>query len=202
MRPVLLLVSPRSPLSLNPETSLGAPPRVSLPLPTSFFCLVFFFPFHSFPKSDSPNYQLTPTAFPCFRSRCRHHSPPYLLIPDVDPISLSRSDQIGSKPYNPSNIPRNSPLAGSVGGADAGDATTATKNPRELRSHHSSSTVLMLENALAAVRDDASQLPLSDLVHASTMIRDLESVLRERLSRTMGDDGEMVDSAGGTIGRP
>ena len=48
----------------------------------------------------------------------------------------------------------------------------------------------MLENALAAVRNDASQLPLSDLVHASTMIRDLESMLRERLSRSLADDDE------------
>ena len=58
----------------------------------------------------------------------------------------------------------------------------------------------MLENALAAVRDGASQLPLSDLVHASTMIRDLESVLRERLARTLGDD-EMVDSVEAVVER-
>jgi hypothetical protein len=64
-----------------------------------------------------------------------------------------------------------------------------------LRTHHSSTTVLMLENALAAVRDDASQLPLSDLVHASTMIQDLQSVLRERLSRSLGDD-EMANNMG------
>jgi len=46
----------------------------------------------------------------------------------------------------------------------------------------------MLEDALAAVRNDASQLPLSDLVHASAMIRDLEGMLRERLSRSLDDD--------------
>ena len=54
----------------------------------------------------------------------------------------------------------------------------------------------MLENVLAAVRDDASQLPRSDLVHASAMIRDLQSVLRERLSRDLGDGGGMADSVG------
>ena len=49
----------------------------------------------------------------------------------------------------------------------------------------------MLESALAAVRNDVSQIPLSDLAHASTMIRDLEGVLRERLARTTGDgDGD------------
>lgn len=47
----------------------------------------------------------------------------------------------------------------------------------------------MLENALAAVRNDASQLPLSDLMQASTMIRDLENLLREKLSRNLDDDG-------------
>lgn len=78
----------------------------------------------------------------------------------------------------------------------AGNTTTASTNDWALRTLHSSSTVLMLENALAAVRNDASQLPLSDLVHASTMIRDLESVLREKLSRNLGDD-EMEDGAGG-----
>jgi hypothetical protein len=102
---------------------------------------------------------------------------------DPDPNPLSRSSQNGSKPPDP---PRNSHLAGTVSGAGAGDDTTASKNDRLLRTHHSSSTVLMLENALAAVKDDASQLPLSDLVQASTMIRDLENVLREKLSRNMG----------------
>jgi hypothetical protein len=53
----------------------------------------------------------------------------------------------------------------------------------------------MLENALAAVRDGASQLPLSELVHASTMIQDLQGVLRERLSKSLGDD-KMTDSVG------
>jgi len=57
----------------------------------------------------------------------------------------------------------------------------------------------MLENALAAVRNNASQLPLPDLMHASTMVRDLESVLRERLSKNLGDDEEMGDSVGATI---
>jgi hypothetical protein len=84
-----------------------------------------------------------------------------------------------------------------VGGVRVGDATAASENERALllRTHHrsSSSSVLMLENALAAVRNDASQLPLSDLAHASTMIRDLESMLRERLSRSTGAD----DSARG-----
>lgn len=46
----------------------------------------------------------------------------------------------------------------------------------------------MLETALTAMRNDASQLPLSDLVHASTMIRDLENMLRERLGIGLGDD--------------
>lgn len=54
----------------------------------------------------------------------------------------------------------------------------------------------MLENALAAMRNDASQLPLSDLIHASTMIRDLENVLREKLSRSLGGDEQMADSTG------
>lgn len=57
----------------------------------------------------------------------------------------------------------------------------------------------MLENALAAVRDDASQLALSELRHASTMIRDLEDVLRARLTRSLGDDEEMVDNAGARV---
>ena len=65
-------------------------------------------------------------------------------------------------------------------------------NDRALQTHHSSATVLMLENVLAAVRDDASQLPRSDLVHASVMIQSLQSVLRERLSRSLGDE-EMAD---------
>ena len=59
----------------------------------------------------------------------------------------------------------------------------------------------MLENALAAVRNDALRLPLSDLVHASTMVRDLEGVLRERLSRSLDDDKEMEVNAGATIER-
>ena len=61
----------------------------------------------------------------------------------------------------------------------------------------------MLENALAAMRNDASQLPLSELVHASTMIRDLESVLRERLGTSLGDDvdEERGNSGGASIGR-
>lgn len=82
-----------------------------------------------------------------------------------------------------------------IGTSDA----TAITNDRALQAHHSSSTVLMLENALAAVRNDASQLPLSDIVHASTVIRDLENVLRERLSRSLGDDGQMEVNAGTTI---
>lgn len=59
----------------------------------------------------------------------------------------------------------------------------------------------MLENALAAVRNDVSQLPLSDIVHASTAIRDLENVLRERLSKSLGDDEEMEVNAEATIER-
>ena len=54
----------------------------------------------------------------------------------------------------------------------------------------------MLENALAAVKNDASQLPLSDLVHASTMIRDLENVLLKKLGRSSDDGEQVVDSAG------
>lgn len=121
---------------------------------------------------------------------------PWLIYLDPDPKSLSRSTQIGSKPFNPLNLPNDPYPAGSGGGGGGdGDAGTcdATVADQALRAHHSS-TVVMLENALAAVRDDASQLPLSDLVHASTMIRDLENVLRERLSRSLGDDGEVGGS--------
>ena len=59
----------------------------------------------------------------------------------------------------------------------------------------------MLENALAAVRNDALWLLLSDLVQASMIVRDLESALRERLSRSLGDDKEMEVNAGATIER-
>lgn len=89
-------------------------------------------------------------------------------------------------------------MSRSVGGTGTGDVATGGRDGRTLRSHQSSSTVLMLENALAAVRNDASQLPLSDLVHASTMVRDLENVLRERLSRNVGDDDEGIGGAGAT----
>lgn len=118
---------------------------------------------------------------------------PFLDL-DLDP--LSRPAQIGSKQVTPPNTPRNSHLVGGPGGASAGDPIDANKNDRSLRTHHSSSTVLLLENALAAVRDDASQLPLSDLIQASTMIRDLEKVLGEKLSRNLGGDEHTVDSAG------
>jgi len=101
----------------------------------------------------------------------------------------------------PSNTPplNNSHSARSsdrdIGTSDA----TAITNDQALQARHSSSTVLMLENALAAVRNDASQLPLSDIVRASTVIRDLENVLRERLSRSLGDDEQMEVNAGTAI---
>lgn len=93
-------------------------------------------------------------------------------------------------------------LAGGGGGGSCSGIVNATTgmNGRALQSHHSS-TVQMLENALTAVRNDASQLPLSDLVHASTMIRDLESVLRERLGVSIGDDEGPGVSGGATIER-
>ena len=125
-----------------------------------------------------------------------HHSPPFRcrLFLDPDPNQLSRPGQISSKPYNPSNPSHAVRSVGNVGDAGTSDATTANENHRRalLRTHHrSSSTVQMLESALAAVRNDVSQIPLSDLAHASTMIRDLEGVLRERLARTTGDgDGD------------
>lgn len=116
-----------------------------------------------------------------------------LLYLDLDPNPSSRPAQIGSKPSTPNN-PYQARSGGGGGGPATADATTASTNDRVLRAHHSS-TVLMLENALAAVRNDASQLPLSDLVHASTMIRDLEGVLRERLTRSLGSDEEIEVSA-------
>lgn len=87
-------------------------------------------------------------------------------------------------PPNLSNPPDSLHSARSCGdgGIAAGDAPTSA-NDGALRIYRSSSTVLMLEDALAAVRNDVSQLPLSDLMHASTAIRDLENVLRERLDR-------------------
>jgi len=105
-------------------------------------------------------------------------------------IGPARFGEIASDPLDPQNHLR---LARSDGG---GGASTSTA-----RALHSSSTVLMLENALAAVRNNVSQLPLSDIMHASTVIRDLESVLRERLSRGLDDDEEMEVSAGATIER-
>lgn len=122
--------------------------------------------------------------------------PPFL---DPDPSMLPRPAQFGSVPPDSTNTSSKSYTASGGVGADTGDATAASAGDRALRVHHSSTTVLMLENALAAVRNDASQLPLSDLVHASTMIRDLESVLRERLARSLGDDEEIVDGVGAEI---
>lgn len=117
----------------------------------------------------------------------------------VDPSSLPKPTQICLKPSGSSDLPSNSLRVRNQGSAESGDATTASKKDRGLRTHHSSSTVLMLENALTAVRNDASQLPLSDLVHASTMVRDLETVLREKLTRNKGNDGKKVDSAGTAV---
>jgi len=95
--------------------------------------------------------------------------------------------------------PPNPPPLNNLHSARSGDRDIGTSD-LALQAHHSSSTVLMLENALAAVRNDASQLPLSDIVHASTVIRDLENVLRERLSRSLvGDDEQMEVNAGTTI---
>ena len=122
---------------------------------------------------------------------------------------LSRPAQIGSEPSEPPNPPNlaTNPYSASRGGggADAGDATMASAYDRAPWIHHSSATVQMLENALAAVRDDASQLPRSDLAHASAMIQDLQSMLRERLSRNLGDEetanSEELQLAGKRPGR-
>ena len=103
-------------------------------------------------------------------------------------IGPAQFGEIASDPLDP---PNHLHLARSDGGGGAGTSTA--------RALHSSSTILMLENALAAVRNDVSQLPLSYIMHASTVIRDLENVLRERLSRGLGDDEEMEVSAGTTI---
>ena len=121
---------------------------------------------------------------------------------DPDPNSPPGPARFGKIHSNPLNPPNNlhSARSGGGGGTAIGDATTSA-NDRALRINHSSSTVLMLENALAAVRNDVSQLPLSDIVHASTAIRDLENVLRERLSKSLGDDEEMEVNAEATIER-
>ena len=166
---------------LFPRHSLISP-FAFLPLFCSIICL------NRIPR-------LTPTDFHVCGSDIDIILPTWLLFLDPDPNLLSRPAQIGPKPSTPKNTPGNSHLAWNVGSAGATDATNPRKNDRALRAH-SSSTVLMLENALAAMRNDASQLPLSDLIHASTMIRDLENVLREKLSRSLGGDEQMADSTG------
>lgn len=116
-----------------------------------------------------------------------------------DPNSLAGPARNGKmKPSNPP--PLNNLHSARSGDRDIGTSdATAITNDQALQAYHSSSTVLMLENALAAVRNDASQLPLSDILHASTVIRDLENVLRERLSRSLGDDEQMEVNAGTSI---
>lgn len=162
-------------------TLLYVPPFYVIPFrPSSLPVFSFVLPPTRFQtRSAGANY------FSRSQSRSHHHSSTLTTISGFISQSVMRSAQIGPKPSNPSN---NSYSARSGGGG--ADDATASANERALQAHHSSSTVLMLENALAAVRNDASQLPLSDLVHASTMIRDLESMLRERLSRSRADDDE------------
>jgi len=179
-------------------------------LPMSFFqCLLSFFfhpsdfTFHSYPLIGFPNFPVdTPTALHAYNLADETILPSRLIHLDPDPNSLSRPTQMGSKPLNPLN-PLNVPYSARSGGGGGGggggaDAAIASASDRAPRVHHSS-TVLMLENALAAMRNDASQLPLSDLVHASTMIRDLENMLRERLNSSLGDDREMDCGTGATV---
>jgi hypothetical protein len=171
----------------------------SPPLSTSFFS--FRFLFFSFPSSSSVPF-LSVTCFPsCYADtnlffldvrdsaiviilRLR------LLYVDPDRNSLLGPTRIGKTSPNPQIPSRNLHSARSDGGGTV-DAAASTKD-WALQPHHLSSTVLVLEDAIAAVRNDASQLPRSDILHASTVIRDLENVLREKLSRRgPGDDEEM-----------